>query len=116
MLAITRCGSRLATLSRAAAKSAASRLRRLGLLPQAANWAARAALCERCPLRVIRGGRSYCGEPFLSRIAREPTDGCGCPTHAKAKDAAEHCPLDAGHRPAASDGDRCSCKWCALAA
>jgi hypothetical protein len=107
------CGSRLASLTHAAAKFAASRLRSLGLLPVRNDWAARAAVCERCPLRVIRGRVSYCGRPFLDEVIRDPaTQGCGCPTHAKAKDPAEHCPLDPHNRPASrTDGD-CSCKWC----
>jgi hypothetical protein len=82
----------------------------------APNWADRAAVCERCPLRVIRGGISYCGTPFLEQIDRtDSADGCGCPTGAKAKDPAEHCPLDARHQPARTQDSRCTCKWCALA-
>ena len=103
-----------AALSRAAAKSAASRLRRLGVLPTRVDWAARAAACERCPLRVLSGGVSYCGTPFLRQPDRDPAlDGCGCPTVAKAKDPAEHCPVDRRHRAStrAADGV-CTCKWC----
>ena len=103
-----------AALSRAAAKSAAGRLRRMGLLPQAVDWARRAAVCEGCPLRTIHRGESYCGRPFLQQVERDPAeDGCGCPTRAKAKSPGEHCPLDATNRRATRDADRCTCKWCA---
>lgn len=103
-----------ATLSRAAAKSAGARLRRLGALHTTRKWVARATLCERCPLRVVRAGVSYCGKPFLDQITRGPTDGCGCPTHDKAKSPQEHCPLDARHRPAVKDVEGCNCKWCSI--
>ena len=101
-------------LTRAAAKSAASRLRSLGLLKTQSDWTARAMVCERCPLRVVRGGVSYCGTPFLDEPLRDAaTDGCGCPTKAKARDPNEHCPLDARHRPAVtSPAGGCTCKWC----
>jgi len=99
-------------LSRAAAKSASARLRRMGLLAQGANWAARATVCESCPVRVVRRGISYCGKPLLEDLHRDPTDGCGCPTRDKAKDPAEHCPLDRGHRLARLDDVPCNCKWC----
>ena len=109
------CPSPFATLTRAAAKSAASRLRSLGLLKTTPDWTARASICERCPLRVVRGGVSYCGTPFLDDPLRDvATDGCGCPTRAKARDPDEHCPLDAHHRPAVtSSATGCTCKWCA---
>jgi hypothetical protein len=109
-------GSTFARLSRAAAKAASARLRRLGVLPIRADWAARAAICERCPLRVVFRGTTYCGRPFVHRVHREPVaDGCGCPTLAKAKDPAEHCPLDASHRGAVIDpSSGCTCKWCSL--
>lgn len=117
----TCCGARrgmLALLSRAAAKSAGAKLRQAGILPVKSDWAARAALCERCPLRVIVGKTSYCGRPFQQQISRDPTvDGCGCPTIAKAKDPTEHCPLDPRHRPAspATHGNgACTCKWCCM--
>ena len=104
-----------AALSRAAAKCAAGRLRRMGLLPQAIDWAGRAAVCEACPLRTIHRGESYCGRPFLRQLDRDPAEeGCGCPTRAKAKSPGEHCPLDPAHRPATRDGSRCTCKWCAI--
>jgi len=102
-----------AALSRAAAKSAAAKLRNLRILPVRVDWTRRAETCERCPLRVIRRGVSYCGTPFLDLPDRDPaTDGCGCPTHDKAKSPAEHCPLTITHRPA-TETPRCDCKWCA---
>ena len=105
----------MAALSGAAAKSAASRLRGLGLLPEAVDWARRASLCETCHLRTVRGGVSYCGRPLLRQISRDPAvDGCGCPTRAKAKSPDEHCPLDRGNRPAVQEGARCTCKWCVI--
>ena len=108
----TRSG--FAALSRAAAKSAAGRLRQMGLLPESTDWARRAAVCETCPLRTIHRGVSYCGTPFLHRPDREAAhEGCGCPTRAKAKAPDEHCPLDHHHRAAVSSGGGCTCKWCA---
>jgi len=110
------CSSAFAALSRAATKSASSRLRRLGLLPVKVDWVARATVCERCPLRVVQCGVSYCGTPFLRMPLRDPVvDGCGCPTREKARDPNEHCPLDAHHEKAIRTGDVCTCKWCALA-
>ena len=108
------CGAnRFASFSRAAAKSAAGRLRRLGILPEAVDWARRATVCETCHLRTIRNGVSYCGRPFLQQVARDPAEqGCGCPTRAKAKSPQEHCPLDRSHRPAVQSNGRCTCKWC----
>jgi hypothetical protein len=88
----------------------------VGLRPQMVEWSARAAICERCPLRVIRRGVSYCGKPLLERVEREVHEGCGCPTRDKAKDPKEHCPVDVRHRAAApaNRGARgCNCKWCA---
>ena len=103
----------LAALSRAAAKAAAGRLRRLGLLPEAVDWARRAAVCETCPLRTIRNGVSYCGRPFLQMVDRDPAHhGCGCPTRAKAKSPDDHCPLDENNRPAQRTAEGCTCKWC----
>jgi hypothetical protein len=113
MSAFSCCTSAFASLSRAAAKSAASRLRRLGLLSESIDWARRAALCERCHLRVVQKGTSYCGLPFLENVKRDPAhEGCGCPTRAKAKSPDEHCPLDWNHRPARQLPDGCTCKWC----
>ena len=110
------CGvSQFAALSRAAARSAAGGLRRLGLLPEAVDWARRAAACEACPLRTIHKGVSYCGRPFLQQIDRVAADhGCGCPTRDKAKAAEEHCPVDSRLRPAAQVPTGCTCKWCNL--
>jgi hypothetical protein len=105
--------SSFATLSRAAAKHASSRLRQMGLLQEQADWVTRASICERCPLRVIHKKASYCGRPFLQQVERDPTvDGCGCPIRAKAADPAEHCPLTPRHLPAALADGRCNCKWC----
>jgi hypothetical protein len=102
-----------AALSRAAAKSASARLRAMRVLPVRVDWPARAAACERCPLRVVAAGVSHCGTPFLQKIDRDPaTDGCGCPTIAKAKDPAEHCPLNPRHQPASETAGACDCKWC----
>jgi hypothetical protein len=102
-----------AALSRAAAKSASAKLRAMRILPTRLDWAARAAACERCPLRVVSRGVSYCGTPFLRKMSRDAAlDGCGCPTVAKAKDSAEHCPLNSRNRPATKSGGKCDCKWC----
>src|SRR4051794_36764927 len=101
------------SISWAMAKSAAARLRHFGVGGTAANWSERAAICERCPTRVVSRGISYCGDPFLERIDRIPLlHGCGCPTHAKAKDPSEHCPLDHSNQPAKLVPSRCTCKWC----
>ncbi len=102
-----------AALSRAAAKSASSRLRSMGVLPVRVDWAARATVCERCPLRVVSTGVSYCGTPFLQHVDRDAAlDGCGCPTVAKAKDPKEHCPMTPRHGAAQSGNGACDCKWC----
>ena len=104
-------------ISAAMAKAAAARLRRTGALATRVDWAARAEVCERCPLRVVRGNVSYCGTPFLRQIDRDPTvDGCGCPTWDKARAPGEHCPITSRHLAASNDGGRCSCKWCDLTA
>jgi hypothetical protein len=100
-------------LSRAAAKAAGSVVRRYGLAPVAEGWEDKAALCERCHLRVVRCGISYCGKPFLTQIDRdESVDGCGCPCHEKAKTPGEHCPLDRFQLAAKRDETPCNCKWC----
>jgi len=105
--------SRFGDISRAMAKSASARLRRMGILPTTVDWSARAAICERCPLRVIHKGVSYCGKPFLQLIDRTPSlDGCGCPTRDKAQSPDEHCPLDTRHQPAMNATGECNCKWC----
>ena len=107
------CGNTLASLGRAAAKSAAARMRRMGLLREAIDWARRAAICESCFMRHVRDGVSYCGRPFLQQIDREPAeDGCGCPVREKAKSPQEHCPLDWRNRPAKALPEGCTCKWC----
>jgi hypothetical protein len=108
-----RATNTLATLSRAAAKSAASRLRRLGLLSESVDWARRASACEACPMRVIQRGTSYCGRPLLRQVARQASEeGCGCPCREKARDPQEHCPVDWSHRPARRTIEGCTCKWC----
>lgn len=113
MLGLRCCGSAFASLSRAAAKSAAARLRRLGLLAEATDWARRSTLCETCPLRHIEKGITYCGRPFLRQIERiAAEEGCGCPTHEKAKSPDEHCPLDWRNHPARQLPEGCTCKWC----
>jgi hypothetical protein len=84
----------------------------MGLLPTRQDWTARAEICEKCPLRVMEKGVSYCGRPFLRQIDRDPAiDGCGCPTRAKAKDPAEHCPVNSRYQLATRD-PVCNCKWC----
>jgi hypothetical protein len=101
------------SISSAMAKSAGARLRNLKLLPSSINWTARAEICERCPLRYISRGVSYCGTPFLNQIDRDPTtDGCGCPTRDKAKSPEEHCPLNTRHLAATKSRAGCNCKWC----
>lgn len=109
------CCSTFADLSRAAAKAAKAKLRERGLLPAAANWTARAEVCERCPMRVVQCGVSYCGKPFLEQVERDPAvDGCGCPTRKKAKDPAEHCPISRLGVAAERRQGRCNCKWCVM--
>jgi hypothetical protein len=112
------CVRSLATLWRGAAKHAAARCRTLGLAAVAPHWAARAAICERCPLRVVRRGVSYCGTPLLDKLDRDPViDGCGCPTRDKARAPGEHCPVNVHHRAARIASQRdCDCKWCRLTA
>jgi hypothetical protein len=95
-------------------KFAAARLRGVGALKVHPDWKARATVCERCPLRVISCGVSYCGNPLLRQTDREPAvDGCGCACRDKAKSPSEHCPIDSHHQPAARRANNCSCKWCA---
>ncbi len=104
------------SISRAMAKAASAQIRNLALSPTAPDWPARAALCETCPMRVLRNGISYCGTPYLQQINRDPAiDGCGCPTRDKAKSPTEHCPIDAHFRPAKITNGDCSCRWCARA-
>src|SRR4051794_10139515 len=90
------CRSTLKTLSRAAAKSAAAKVRAAGGLRVSTDWARRTEFCERCALRVVRHGVSYCGKPLLEGIDRQPAQGCGCPVLAKARDPSEHCPISTG--------------------
>lgn len=111
------CCNRFAVLSRSAAKAAGARLRRMGLMAESDDWARRAVICERCPLRTVYRGVSYCGKPFLQKVDRDETiDGCGCPCQAKAKSPKEHCPLDLRNRHAVVGLDGCTCKWCATPA
>jgi len=107
----------IGSLSRAALKSAGALVRRYGLTPVAEGWEAKAALCERCHLRVVRCGTSYCGKPYLQMIDRvESIDGCGCACHEKAKTPGEHCPLDTQNRASKQGPEGCNCKWCLAAA
>jgi hypothetical protein len=102
-------------LMSAVVKASAVWVRRLGVLGVADGWEIRAAECERCHLRVIQCGVSYCGKPFLRQIEREPAvDGCGCPCREKARTPGEHCPLDRRQLPAARQGGQCTCKWCTI--
>src|SRR5260221_537312 len=95
------CCSTFASLSRAAARYAGSIARRAGAGGVHPDWAARATLCERCPMRVLVGKVSYCGQPLHRKPVRDETEGgCGCPTREKAKSPAEHCPLTPAHRAA----------------
>jgi len=106
------CCSTFASLSRAAAKYAGAIARRAGAGSVHPDWAARASLCERCPMRVLVGNVSYCGQPLQWKPVRDVAEeGCGCPTRDKAKSPDEHCPLTAAHR-AATTSARCDCKWC----
>jgi hypothetical protein len=112
-MAIGTCCSPFRALSRAAAKYTASVVRRAGMGAVHPDWAARAAVCETCPLRVLAGRVSYCGRPLQHQPLRDPAeDGCGCPTRDKARDPQEHCPLTPSHRPANPSPGRCDCKWC----
>lgn len=109
------CGisSGFKSLSRAAAKAAGEKLRRMRVLRVSQDWVRRAEICERCPMRVIHKGVSYCGSPLLRKVVREPTiDGCGCPTIAKARDPSEHCPITRAFQAPTRRGEQCDCKWC----
>ena len=102
----------LFTLARAAGKAATSKLRLVGAVAEAEDWPVKAAVCERCPLRVVQCNVSYCGRPLLKQVVRDPVQhGCGCPTRAKAKDPSEHCPITARHEASTGDAN-CQCKWC----
>jgi hypothetical protein len=109
------CRNGFKAISRAAAKAASAKFRERGVLRVDVNWNDKATLCERCPMRVIRGGVSYCGEPFLENPDRDPIrDGCGCPTIAKAKTPGEHCPLNARYDSASIVDGNCDCRWCMI--
>ena len=106
-------GHSFRSISSAMAKAASARLRSLGARPTASDWAARAAICETCPMRVVRRNVSYCGTPFLQLIDRDPVqDGCGCPTRDKAMSPGEHCPVDRSFRLPVTGKIGCNCKWC----
>jgi hypothetical protein len=100
-------------LANAVAKAAGAFIRRYGLTSVADGWEVKAAVCERCHLRVVKCGVSYCGKPFLRQIDRElAVDGCGCPCREKAKTPGEHCPLDGSNLPSLQADGACNCKWC----
>jgi hypothetical protein len=104
-------------MAQSASKAASARLRRMGITAAAVDWAARATICETCPMRVLRNGVSYCGTPFLRLIDRDPViDGCGCPTRDKAKSPDEHCPVDRNFKLPVLGAGRCNCRWCASGA
>lgn len=87
----------------------------MGVVRRESNWAQRAEVCERCHLRTVYRGISYCGKPLLMQVNRvAEIEGCGCPTHDKAKSPGEHCPLDRRHGGAQVVGGICNCKWCEL--
>src|SRR4051794_20779013 len=94
------------TLSRAAGKFVGAIARRAGASGTYADWAARAVICERCPMRVVAGRVSYCGQPLQRMPVRDDAeDGCGCPTHDKAQSADEHCPLTVRNQRSSAGGD-----------
>jgi hypothetical protein len=96
-------------------KFATARLRQVGAMSVYPDWQARAEVCERCALRVVSCGNSYCGSPLLKQIERDPAvDGCGCPCHDKAKSAGEHCPINERYQPAEKHDGACNCKWCTV--
>jgi hypothetical protein len=114
-MACFNCGTNsFRSISSAMAKAASAKLRQLGALKTSVDWAARAAVCETCPMRVVQRGVSYCGTPFLQQIDRDPlVDGCGCPTREKAKSPDEHCPVDGRFGLPALRAGQCNCRWCA---
>jgi hypothetical protein len=100
-------------LSFAAANAAKAKLRGFGALPVHQDWSHRAAICETCPMRIVRRGVSYCGRPLLEQPVRDlAMDGCGCPTIAKAKSPGEHCPLTVRNQLVDLEAATCECKWC----
>src|SRR5688572_25449731 len=97
----------------AAAKATKAKLRGLGALSVDPEWSRRAAICETCPMRIVRRGISYCGRPLLEQPVRDlAIDGCGCPTIAKAKSPEEHCPLTVRNELVDLEAATCKCKWC----
>lgn len=114
MIGISEISAVVMDLPRAGAKWTAARLRAWKKLPVYENWAARAIICETCPLRRVKGGVSYCGVPYIQQPIRQPHEGCGCPTHSKAKDPTEHCPLNWQHLVASRTDGQCDCKWCKM--
>jgi len=77
------------------------------------QWQERMEACERCPMRVVQCGKSYCGKPLLKQVEREEhLDGCGCPTRAKARDTQGHCPRTAGYAEPTTTKASCDCVWC----
>jgi hypothetical protein len=116
MTALNAASDRFRTLAGALRRYAGARLRRAGMGNVYRHWERRAAICERCPMRVIRCGVSYCGNPLLEQIDRDPaTEGCGCPCHDKAQSPTEHCPIDSRHQAAQRAQTGCTCKWCQAA-
>jgi hypothetical protein len=94
-------------------KFATARLRQVGAARIHPEWEDRAEVCERCSLRVVSCGVSFCGNPFLKQLDRDPAvDGCGCPCRDKAKSPGEHCPVDAHYQATEQAGGECNCKWC----
>jgi hypothetical protein len=107
------CCSGFGAISRAAGKYASAIVRRAGTGAVHPDWAARAVVCEQCPLRVVAGKVSYCGRPFHRMPVRDDAqDGCGCPTRDKARDPDEHCPLTVRNLPSQAGASPCDCKWC----
>jgi hypothetical protein len=104
----------LVRLAQAGLKRTAAAFRSAGMASTAPDWPARAEVCARCTLVVVKCGKSYCGRPFLNQIERdEPTEGCGCPVLPKAKDPAEHCPRDLHYnKPTVNESGHCNCMWC----
>jgi hypothetical protein len=105
-------------LSRAGVKAGLAVFRSAGALHSSVDFAERKKVCATCPLYVQdKCGKAYCGKPFLKQIERdEPTEGCGCPIDAKARDPSEHCPRDRRfNAPARDEAGACSCMWCTVA-
>ena len=106
----------LFTLARAAGKAAMSNLRGAGWTPEYQDWPARASVCERCPLQVVKVRqellRSTAAPPRRPRSGRRwlwlPDGGQGqrpdrtLPHHRPARTVALHSAGRIG----------CDCKWC----